>query len=112
MVRTDLDDRLRWGLGREPPSWASIEPTDSKSESGGEVQPRSGRSDKANIEPANPGSQHPTNLQGSKEAGKKPNFAQQALNLRVRLGRITKWTGANSQATIVSQIQSRPLLKG
>lgn len=39
-----------------------------------------------------------SNVQHSIEG---PNLAQEALNLRVRLGRITKWTGAKSQEAIV-----------
>ena len=97
LFRSDLDIRLR----SESSSPASLESTDSSSESGDEVQPRSGHSNQANIEPADPGSQCSTNLRGSKEAGKKPNLAQQALNLRVRLGRITKWPGAKSDEAIV-----------
>ena len=34
------------------------------------------------------------------ESEKEPNLAQQALNLRIRLGRITKWIGPKSQEAI------------
>ena len=42
-----------------------------------------------------------TNVQDPTEDKKRPNLAQEALNLRVRLGRITKWAGAKSQEAIV-----------
>ncbi len=40
------------------------------------------------------------NLQHSNEPEKGPNLAQQALDLRVRLGRLTKWTGPKHQEAI------------
>ena len=52
-------------------------------------------------EPTNSESRSTTKVQDSTKAEKKPNLAQEALNLRVRLGRITKWTGAKSQEAIV-----------
>ena len=72
-----------------------------KSESEDEVQPRSGQSNRANSERANPRLQPSIDVQHPNEPEKEPNLAQQALNLRVRLGRITKWTGPKSQEAIV-----------
>ena len=40
------------------------------------------------------------NLQHSNEPTRGPNLAQQALDLRVRLGRLTKWTGPKHQEAI------------
>ena len=75
----------------------SKEATESKPED--EIQPRSEHL--GSSEPKNSVTQHSTNVQDSREAEKKPNVAQQALDLRVRLGRITKWTGPNFQEAIV-----------
>lgn len=47
------------------------------------------------------GSQPSVSGQRSKEASNGPNLAQQALNLRVRLGQITKWTGAYREEAIM-----------
>ena len=52
-------------------------------------------------DPTNSESPTTTNVKDSIEAEKKPNLAQEALDLTVRLGRITKWTGAKSQEAIV-----------
>ena len=87
---------LRFGVTTYPKFRAITE-----SKSKGQVQPRSGHSHQANSGPTNSESRPTTNVQDSKEAEKNPNPAQEALNLRVRLGRITKWTGVKSQQAIV-----------
>ena len=71
------------------------------SESEGQVQSKSGHSNRASLESASSGSEPPVNMQRSTEAKKKLSLAQQALNLRVRLGHITKWTGPKSQEAII-----------
>lgn len=65
------------------------------------VQPRSINSNKKNSEFANSRLQSASNPQLSAKVGGRLNLAQQALNLRVRLGLITKWTGSNSQEAII-----------
>ena len=77
----------------------SKEATESKPEN--EIQPRSEHLDQGKLEPANSVAQHSTNVQDSKGPPKKPNLAQQALDLRVRLGRITKWTGPKAREAIL-----------
>lgn len=65
--------------------------------------PQSRYSYRANSEFLSSGPQLSISAQCSREAKERPKLAQQALDLRVRLGQITKWTGAKSQeASILS----------
>ena len=73
----------------------------SNSESKDQEQPRSVHSTRAELEPVDPSSQTPIDAQLPSDNNKKPGLAQQALDLRVRLGHITEWTGAKSQEAIV-----------
>ena len=57
-------------------------------------------SNRGNVQPVNPVSQPFNNVKPSTEVETKPSLAQQALDLRVRLGRLTRWTGAKSQEAI------------
>ncbi|KAL9611820.1 MAG: hypothetical protein Q9167_003547 [Letrouitia subvulpina] len=84
-----------FGVAPAPKLRAITEP-----ESDNQAQPQSVCSSRENSEHANLGLQPSTNPQFSTKVGKKPNLAQQALNLRVRLGLITKWKGPNSQEAI------------
>ena len=73
----------------------------SNSDSKDQGQPRSIYSNRANTEPVDPSFQAPIDAQLPTDNNKKPGLAQQALDLRVRLGHITEWTGAKSQEAIV-----------
>ena len=68
-----------------------------KAESKDQGQPVSRYSNRSNAQPANPVLQSSINVQPSTE---KPSLAQQAPDLRVRLGCLSKWTGAKSQEAI------------
>ena len=57
-------------------------------------------SSRASLQPIDPTSQTLDNVQTSTEIETTPSLAQQALDLRVRLGRLTRWTGAKSQEAI------------
>ena len=57
-------------------------------------------SNRANVQPVNLVAQPFNNVQSSTKIDMKPSLAQQALDLRVRLGRLTRWTGAKSQEAI------------
>lgn len=65
------------------------------------ARPKSGHSHRANPEPLSTGSQPLINAGHSTEAEAKPNLAQKALDLRVRLGQITKWTGPKAQEAVM-----------
>lgn len=62
---------------------------------------KSGHLHRATSEFPSPGSQLSVEAQCSRETEDGLNLAKQALNLRVRLGQITKWTGAKSQEAII-----------
>lgn len=87
---------LAFGVTANPELRAITEP-----ESKDQVQSKSEPSNRENLESVNSGSQPSINVQLSTEVEKKSDLAQQALNLRVRLGFITKWTGPRSQEAII-----------
>lgn len=62
---------------------------------------KGGHSNRAKLELAKSGSEPPINVQRPNEAKKKLSLAQQALNLRVRLGLIMEWTGPKFQDAII-----------
>ena len=68
-----------------------------KAKSEDQAQPWSRYPNRANVQPVNPVLRPSINAQPSTE---KPSLAQQALDLRVRLGFLTKWTGVKSQEAI------------
>ena len=63
-------------------------------------QSGSAYSSRASLQPVDPTSQPLDNVQTSTEIETTPSLAQQALELRVRLGRLTRWTGVKSQEAI------------
>ena len=63
-------------------------------------QPGSEHSTQAELEPANSSFQHPINAQLPRDTNEEPSLAQRALNLRVRLGQLTEWTGPKSQEAV------------
>ena len=71
-----------------------------KAESQDQGQSGSRSSNGANPHPVNPMSQPVNNVQPSTETETEPSLAQQALDLRVELGRLTKWAGRKSQEAI------------
>ena len=71
-----------------------------KAESNDQRQSGGRYSNRANIQPVKSVSQPLTNVQPPTEVETKPSLAQQALDLRVRLGGLTRWTGAKSQEAI------------
>ena len=90
---TNISDNLE-----SPPT--TIVQSDSESPPITNVQDKSESPPTTNVQD-NSESPPTTNVQDPTEKKKGPNLAQEALNLRVRLGRITKWAGAKSQEAIV-----------
>ena len=65
------------------------------------ARPESELLHRGNPEPPSLGSQSSTNTRRSQGAAEKPCLAQQALDLRVRLGQITKWSGPKTEEAVM-----------